>query len=139
MEMADVTPIIAELQRTGRYMEIGGGVRATPAAIDDVAARLEAWLSRYHRLHPDEPGRKVDAVTDYRRLLDRAAQEGRGDDTAAVIRHRLDVFTRATSPLIAYYRDRGILLEVDADQPPEAVTSDILTRLADRLPIRDTT
>jgi adenylate kinase len=56
-----------------------------------------------------------------------------------VIRHRLDLFTRATSPLIAYYRDRGILLEVDADQPPEAVTADILTRLSDRSPIRDTT
>jgi adenylate kinase len=72
------------------------------------------------------------------RLLDRAAQQGRGDDTAAVIRHRLDVFTWATSPLIAYYRDRGILLEVDADQPPEAVTADILTRLSDRSSIRDT-
>jgi adenylate kinase len=56
-----------------------------------------------------------------------------------VIRQRLDVRPRATSPLIAYHRDRGILLEVDADRPPEAVTSDILTRPADRSPIRDTT
>jgi adenylate kinase len=73
------------------------------------------------------------------RLLDRAMQGGRSDDTAAVIRHRLEVFTTTTSPLIAYYRDRGILLAVDADQPPEAVTSEILARLSQRSPSRDRT
>jgi adenylate kinase len=50
----------------------------------------------------------------------------------AVIRHRLEVFTTTTSPLIAYYRDRGILVAVDADQAPEVVTTEILTRLSDR-------
>jgi adenylate kinase len=71
-----------------------------------------------------------------RRLLDRAGQDGRGDDTAAVIRHRLDVFTTTTSPLIDYYRGRGILLSVDAEQPPGAVTTEILSRLSDRSPTR---
>jgi hypothetical protein len=42
-----------------------------------------------------------------------------------VIRYRLQVFAETTSPLIAYYRDRGILLAVDADQPPESVTTEI--------------
>jgi adenylate kinase len=41
------------------------------------------------------------------------------------------VFAATTSPLIAYYRDRGILVAVDADRPPETVTTDILTRLSD--------
>jgi adenylate kinase len=66
-----------------------------------------------------------------RRLLGRAAQSGRSDDNASVIRRRLDVFTTTTSPLIAYYRDRGILLAIDADQPPDAVTAEILARLSD--------
>jgi len=73
------------------------------------------------------------------RLLGRAAQGGRGDDTAEVIRHRLDVFTTTTSPLIAYYRDRGILWAVDADRPPDAVTAAILTRLSGVSPIREKT
>jgi adenylate kinase len=49
-----------------------------------------------------------------------------------VIKHRLEVFTETTSPLIAYYRQRGILLEVQGDQPPEAITAEIQARLADR-------
>jgi adenylate kinase len=47
-----------------------------------------------------------------------------------VIRHRLQVFTETTGPLIAYYQDRGILVTVDADQPPDAVTADIKARLS---------
>jgi adenylate kinase family enzyme len=31
--------------------------------------------------------------------------------------------------LIAYYRERGILVEVNGDQPPAAITADIQARL----------
>lgn len=72
------------------------------------------------------------------RLPGRAAQ-GRSDDTAAVIRHRLDVFTTTTSPLIAYYRDRGILCAVDADRPPDVITTEVLTRLSSVSPTREKT
>lgn len=68
------------------------------------------------------------------RLLARAEREGRSDDTPQVIRHRLDVFERETSPLVSYYRKRGVLLAVDADRPPEQVTADILDRLAELTP-----
>ena len=54
------------------------------------------------------------------------------DDTAEVIRHRLDVFTETTSPLIDYYRDRGILAEVDGDQAPESITAGIQAHLPAR-------
>jgi adenylate kinase family enzyme len=50
-----------------------------------------------------------------------------------VIKHRLEVFAETTNPLIAYYRQqRGILVEVDGDQPEEAITAEIQARLADR-------
>jgi adenylate kinase len=65
-----------------------------------------------------------------RRLLDRASQGGRSDDRADVIRHRLGVFTETTGPLIPYYTERGILVAVDADQPPDSVTADIQAQLA---------
>jgi adenylate kinase len=37
------------------------------------------------------------------------------DDNEATIRNRLDVYRQQTEPLIAYYRKRGKLREVDAD------------------------
>jgi adenylate kinase len=57
------------------------------------------------------------------RMLQRG---GRDDDTSDVIRHRLRVFDRLTRPLIGRYRDRGILVTVDADQPADTVTDEIL-------------
>ena len=39
--------------------------------------------------------------------------------------HRLKVFHAETEPLLDYYRDRGTLRLVDADQPPDAVLADI--------------
>jgi adenylate kinase len=76
-----------------------------------------------------------------RRLLGRASQGGRADDVADVIQHRLRVFAETTGPLVPYYTQRGILVAVDADQPPDAVTADIEARLSalrlTRLPGRE--
>jgi len=47
------------------------------------------------------------------RLRKRAIEQGRTDDTEEAIRHRQEVYARETSPLIAVYRDRGLLIEVD--------------------------
>lgn len=47
------------------------------------------------------------------RLLKRAETSGRADDTEQVIRHRQDVYTAETAPLIKVYGDRGLLIEVD--------------------------
>jgi adenylate kinase family enzyme len=50
-----------------------------------------------------------------------------------VIRHRLQVYAETTGALVPYYEQRGILVSVNADQPPDDVTADIQARLA-RLP-----
>ena len=128
-----LTPVVVAAVARGGYI-LDGFPRTLPQATATAAlgARLGLTLHAVVYLYAPE------AVL-VQRLLGRAAKDGRSDDTAAVIQHRLHVFTTTTSPLIAYYRDRGILIEVDADQPPEAVTSDILTRLADRSPIREVT
>ncbi len=39
--------------------------------------------------------------------------EGRADDSEAAIRKRMQVYREQTAPLIAYYRGRGTLVEVD--------------------------
>ena len=63
------------------------------------------------------------------RLLNRAGIEGRVDDTPDVIRHRLDVFTQATAPLLDFYRERGLLDVIDATLEPDEVTAQIVAAL----------
>jgi adenylate kinase len=53
----------------------------------------------------------------------------RDDDNEATVRNRLDVYARATAPLIDYYRDKGVLHEVDGDRPVEAVFADVQAAL----------
>lgn len=55
--------------------------------------------------------------------------ERRSDDREEVVRKRLEVYDRETLPLVEYYRDRGILVEVDGSGTPEEVTERIMKRL----------
>jgi adenylate kinase len=64
------------------------------------------------------------------RLLDRAKEQGRADDTLDVIEHRLAVYRDETQPLIDYYRNRGLLRPVDGDQATAEVYADIKEALA---------
>ncbi len=57
-----------------------------------------------------------------KRLLQRAHVEGRADDTEEVIRRRQEVYAEQTAPLIAVYRERGLLVEVDGMGEIDIVT-----------------
>jgi adenylate kinase len=46
------------------------------------------------------------------RMLGRAADQGRKDDTPEAIRRRLAVYREQTEPLIAFYEERDVLAEV---------------------------
>ena len=84
-------------------------------------------------------GRRLDRVVELTvdteevvgRLLRRAQEQGRADDTADVIRRRLEVYFDQTAPLVAVYRERGILLEVDGMGDVVDVTERILGALRD--------
>ncbi|GAB2475792.1 adenylate kinase family protein [Jatrophihabitans fulvus] len=65
------------------------------------------------------------------RMLRRGADEGRADDTAEVIRRRLDVYDTATAPVLEHYRSAGLLRVVDGSGAPAAVTRDVLDELPD--------
>ncbi len=64
-----------------------------------------------------------------RRLLARAATLGRSDDTAEVIERRLHLYYDVTEPILTWYRERGILVTVDAMRPADQVGRQILTAL----------
>jgi adenylate kinase len=55
------------------------------------------------------------------RLLDR----GRDDDTPEAIDQRLEEYRNKTAPLIDYYSEQGLLVEVDGEQSIEEVTASI--------------
>jgi adenylate kinase len=114
-----LTPVVAAAAARGGYI-LDGFPRTVPQALTaaDLGRRLDLTLDAAVYLNVPGP-----VLT--QRLLARA----RADDTAKVIEHRLQVFAEMTGPLIAYYRKRGILVAVDADQPPESVTAEIQTRL----------
>lgn len=87
----------------------------------------------------ESDGRRLDRVVELTvdtdevvgRLLKRAQDQGRTDDTADVIRRRLEVYFDQTAPLVAVYRERGILLEVDGMGDVAEVSERILSTLRD--------
>jgi adenylate kinase len=64
-----------------------------------------------------------------RRILARAEVEGRADDNPETVGNRLEVFDEETHPLVDYYRGRGLLHVVDANQDEDAVSEAILRTL----------
>ncbi|MDN5603821.1 adenylate kinase [Rothia sp. HC945] len=82
----------------------------------------------------EDLGQKIDGVllltadTEelVQRLLGRAEQQGRSDDTEEVIRHRLDVYAEETEPIVGLYEARGIVTRVDGLGSIDDVTDRLL-------------
>ncbi len=66
------------------------------------------------------------------RLLKRAQEQGRTDDTEEVIRHRMSVYAEQTAPLIDVYEARDLVVTVDGLGEVAEVTARILSALAAR-------
>ena len=85
----------------------------------------------------EELGRPLDLVLDVElpddicseRLMRRAKEEGRTDDSPEVIAKRLEIFHRETAPLIGYYLPRGIVVGIHGDRPREEVWAEIVEAL----------
>jgi adenylate kinase len=88
----------------------------------------------------ESAGTKLDVVVQLtadtdevvRRLLNRAIEQGRADDTEDVIRRRLEVYEEQTAPLTDVYASRGLLVTVDGLGEVEDVTGRILEALQAR-------
>ena len=63
------------------------------------------------------------------RLVRRAADQGRSDDTEDVIRRRLEVYFEQTAPLTAMYEAQGLLVRVDGLGAIDEVTGRIVAAL----------
>ena len=54
----------------------------------------------------------------------------RDDDKEDAIMNRLDVYEAQTAPLIEYYREKGLLIDIDACKSPEEVFAAVKVALA---------
>ena len=100
----------------------GSGRKVLEAqTFDEVAA----WLRRPYRV----VHLKADEQVLRKRLHERLAVQGRADDAVRAIELRFERFREHTEPALEFFRSRGVLLEVNADQPIEQVHTDILSVL----------
>jgi adenylate kinase len=95
------------------------------AELDDILGGLGTGLDAVIQLTAD-----TNEVV--RRLLNRAIEQGRTDDTETVIRHRLNVYEEQTAPLISVYAERGLVVMIDGLGQVAEVTDRILEALAAR-------
>jgi adenylate kinase len=85
------------------------------------------WTCRVsgHIFHEKFNPPKVAGVCDF----DGSALYQREDDKAETVKRRIRVYLDQTAPLIEYYRQRGVLLEVDGTLPIEQVSVNLLAEL----------
>jgi len=124
------TPAQAEAL-SGMLAELGGQVNAVPYISVPEAVLIERLTGRWtcrqagHIFHekynpPQQPG-----LCD----LDGSELYQREDDKAETVTRRIRVYLEQTKPLIDYYQQRGLLIEIDGILPIEQVTASLLAAL----------
>jgi adenylate kinase len=112
--------LLAEFNGNVNYVPLISASEST--LIDRLSGR---WVCKaeghvFHEKHnpPQKPG-----VCDY----DGSPLYQRDDDKAETVKRRIQVYFTQTAPLINYYRERGLLTEIDGARPIENVTAALLT------------
>ena len=93
------------------------------------AERAYAWAAEHHLTFSAVVHLEVPDAELARRAAGRAAVSGRVDDDAATWERRMAEYRHQTEPLLCFYRDRGILVEIDAGGEVGEVHRAIVTAL----------
>ena len=72
---------------------------------------------------------QLDDATATERMLGRAREEGRSDDTPEVIARRLQIYHEDTEPVVEHYRATGKLVPLHADRSVNEVWAEIQAAL----------
>ena len=89
------------------------------------AEALDALLAEFGRPLEIVLELELSEETAVERMLGRAAEQGRADDTPDVIKNRFEVYRRQTEPLSNYYRSTGILVAIDSSPGMDEVFAEI--------------
>jgi len=111
--------------------EFGGKVNHVPYIAASEATLTERLSGRWtckahgHIFHAKYNPPKRAGLCD----MDGSKLYQREDDKAETVKRRIKVYFAQTAPLISFYRERGLLSEVDGARPIEQVTADLLAVL----------
>ncbi|WP_376693741.1 adenylate kinase [Wenzhouxiangella sp. EGI_FJ10409] len=116
----DAGELVSDELMLGLIEEKLGQPEAEPGFILDGYPRNQAQAEALDKLL-DRLGQPIDHALELtvdeeqivKRLALRAEEEGRSDDTEAVIRKRLSVYREQTAPISQHYAEKGILVRVD--------------------------
>ncbi len=72
---------------------------------------------------------KVSDSEALKRLSLRNGEQAREDDTEKAIQKRIDLFHRFTEPVLTYYRQKGLLLEINGERTVEEIHREIMSRI----------
>jgi adenylate kinase len=112
-------------------VEIGSEIAVVPYIHVDRDVLLRRLSGRWtckengHVFHTVFNPPKEEGICDF----DGSKLYQRDDDTEATQRHRIEVYFEQTAPLLAYYRERGLLEEINGEQPIEAVFNDLVSAI----------
>ena len=104
---------------------LDGAARSRKEA--EVVHDVLTWFERpYRAIYIDIPDQvAIDRLTERRNLINRA------DDDEEHIKTRLQAYHETVIPAIEYFREVGSLIEINGAQSMEAVSDEILDRLAE--------
>ena len=89
--------------------------------LQSISSKLDAVVSL--QVSPDEL---------VQRILQRSQAEGRLDDNEETVRRRMEVYAGQTAPLLSYYAQQGILVEVDGTGEVNEVRARMLAGVDDK-------
>ncbi|MGQ9833492.1 MAG: adenylate kinase [Candidatus Villigracilaceae bacterium] len=111
--------------------EFGGQVNCVPFITASEQTLMERLAGRWtcraqgHVFHEKFNPPKQSGICD----IDGSELYQREDDKAETVQRRIRVYFEQTAPLVSYYQQQGLLVEIDGAQPIEAVTEQLLAVL----------
>jgi adenylate kinase len=113
--------------RNGALLDGFPRTTAQAIALDQLLAEIGAQIDIVPHIY-------VDQEVLVQRLLRRAEIEGRADDNEETIRTRMLVFKQQTQPLLDYYGDQGLVVQVNGQQTVEEVNKDLVAVIEEATP-----
>lgn len=111
--------------------EFGGKVDYVPYITASESTLIERLSGRWtcraagHIYHIKNKPPRVPGICDE----DGSELFQREDDKAETVANRIRVYLDKTAPLIEYYKQRGLLVELDGTLPPEMVSQQIMAKV----------
>ena len=108
--------------------DFGGKVDYVPFITAPESVLIERLSGRWtcrangHIFHEKHNPPKAAGLCD----IDGSELYQRDDDKSDTVVRRIQVYLNQTAPLVEYYREQGILSEIDGSQPIEKVSKDLL-------------